>query len=185
MHIVYWCRPLTGQIGNIQKDSFCWIIFVLLLSLSMPIHTVRFLNTKPVPLIILHTMKWATSPWQTAGIYYVDSGCGVGTVPVRHTLQGSWMAQSQGGWSPHSSTRLTTRRKTSPECNCQRNCINTVLFSLVYPQAPLMKSKTLDLIQFDKLPAGQNASIAVMSYSWYDIEEALILNKDKKTIGMK
>ena len=59
----------------------------------------------------------------------------------------------------------------------QRNRIDTLLYSLVYPQAPLVKSKTIDLIQFDKLPAGQNASIAVMSFSGYDIEDALILNK--------
>lgn len=59
----------------------------------------------------------------------------------------------------------------------QRNRIDTLLYSLVYPQAPLVKSKTIDLIQFDKLPAGQNASIAVMSYTGYDIEDALILNK--------
>ena len=59
----------------------------------------------------------------------------------------------------------------------QRNRIDTMLYSLVYPQAPLVKSKTLDLIQFDKLPAGQNASVTVMSYSGYDIEDALILNK--------
>ena len=59
----------------------------------------------------------------------------------------------------------------------QRNRIDTVLYALVYPQAPLVKSRTLDLIQFDKLPGGQNASVAVMSYSGYDIEDALILNK--------
>lgn len=59
----------------------------------------------------------------------------------------------------------------------QRNRIDTLLYSLVYPQAPLVKTKTIDIIQFDKLPAGQNASIAVMSYSGYDIEDALILNK--------
>lgn len=59
----------------------------------------------------------------------------------------------------------------------QRNRIDTLLYSLVYPQIPLVKSKTIDLIQFDKLPAGQNASIAVMSFSGYDIEDALILNK--------
>ena len=59
----------------------------------------------------------------------------------------------------------------------QRNRIDTLLYSLVYPQAPLVKTRTIDLIQFDKLPAGQNASIAVMSYSGYDIEDALILNR--------
>ncbi|KAL9979151.1 hypothetical protein ACROYT_G016768 [Oculina patagonica] len=59
----------------------------------------------------------------------------------------------------------------------QRNRIDTLLYFLCYPQVPLVKTKTIDLIQFDKLPAGQNATVAVMSYSGYDIEDALILNK--------
>ncbi|KAI8791779.1 DNA-directed RNA polymerase III subunit RPC2 [Biomphalaria glabrata] len=59
----------------------------------------------------------------------------------------------------------------------QRNRIDTLLYFLAYPQAPLIKSKTIELINFDKLPAGQNATVAVMSYSGYDIEDALVLNK--------
>ncbi|KAL3881750.1 hypothetical protein ACJMK2_028145, partial [Sinanodonta woodiana] len=59
----------------------------------------------------------------------------------------------------------------------QRNRIDTLLYLLCYPQAPLVKSKTIELINFDKLPAGQNATVAVMSYSGYDIEDALIINK--------
>ncbi|CAH0557616.1 unnamed protein product [Brassicogethes aeneus] len=59
----------------------------------------------------------------------------------------------------------------------QKNRMDTLLYNLVYPQAPMCKTKSIELTNFDKLPAGQNATIAVMSYSGYDIEDALILNK--------
>lgn len=59
----------------------------------------------------------------------------------------------------------------------QLNRIDTLLYLMVYPQQPMVKTKTIELIQYDKLPAGQNATVAVMSYSGYDIEDALVLNK--------
>lgn len=55
--------------------------------------------------------------------------------------------------------------------------IDTLLYLMVYPQQPLVKTRTIELIHYDKLPAGQNATVAVMSYSGYDIEDALVLNK--------
>ena len=52
-----------------------------------------------------------------------------------------------------------------------------LIYTLIYPQKPLVKSRTLDLVNFDCMPGGQNACIAVMSYSGYDIEDAVVLNK--------
>jgi len=59
----------------------------------------------------------------------------------------------------------------------QFNRIDTLLLTLVYPQRPMVITKTIELIHYDKLPAGQNATVVVMSYSGYDIEDALVLNK--------
>ena len=43
--------------------------------------------------------------------------------------------------------------------------IDTLLYTMVYPQKPLVKTRTIELVKYDKLPAGQNAMVAVMSYS--------------------
>ncbi|KAI9800410.1 MAG: DNA-directed RNA polymerase III core subunit ret1 [Piccolia ochrophora] len=59
----------------------------------------------------------------------------------------------------------------------QLSRIDALLYLMVYPQKPLVKTRTIELIKYDKLPAGQNATVAVMSYSGYDIEDALVLNK--------
>jgi DNA-directed RNA polymerase III subunit RPC2 len=59
----------------------------------------------------------------------------------------------------------------------QFNRIDTLLYTLVYPQRPMVITKTIQLVHYDKLPAGQNATVVVMSYSGYDIEDALVLNK--------
>lgn len=56
--------------------------------------------------------------------------------------------------------------------------VDNVLYLLVYPQRQLCKSKTIELAGLDKLPAGHAASVAVMSYSGYDIEDAIIMNRN-------
>jgi DNA-directed RNA polymerase III subunit RPC2 len=55
--------------------------------------------------------------------------------------------------------------------------IDSILYLMVYPQKPMVKSRTIELTKYDHLPAGHNAMVAVMSYSGYDIEDALVLNK--------
>ncbi|XP_021801758.1 DNA-directed RNA polymerase III subunit 2-like isoform X1 [Prunus avium] len=55
--------------------------------------------------------------------------------------------------------------------------MDSLLYLLVYPQRPLLTTKTIELVGYDKLGAGQNATVAVMSYSGYDIEDAIVMNK--------
>ena len=68
-------------------------------------------------------------------------------------------------------------------CLNQYERFDTLLYSMVYPQKPMVKSRTLDLINFDQVPGGQNASLAVMSYSGYDIEDAIVLNRGSMDRG--
>lgn len=55
--------------------------------------------------------------------------------------------------------------------------MDTVLYVNVYPQRSLVTTRVVDLVHMDELPSGQNAVIAVMSYSGYDIEDAVVLNQ--------
>lgn len=41
-------------------------------------------------------------------------------------------------------------------CN-QMNRVDTLMFLLLYPQKPMVKTKTIELCNFEELPAGQNA----------------------------
>ncbi|EFN82912.1 DNA-directed RNA polymerase III subunit RPC2 [Harpegnathos saltator] len=59
----------------------------------------------------------------------------------------------------------------------QRKRMDTVMYNLVYPQAPIVRTKTSEMIKYNELPAGENAIVAIMSYGGYDIEDALVVNR--------
>lgn len=61
---------------------------------------------------------------------------------------------------------------------------DNMILQLNYTQRPMAASKTLDITKYNSIPAGINAMVAVMSYSGYDIEDALILNKGAIDRGM-
>lgn len=55
---------------------------------------------------------------------------------------------------------------------------------LHYPQKPLVKTRMLDVIGYNERPAGNNAILAVMSYTGYNMEDAIIMNKSSVERGM-
>ncbi|CAC9483967.1 putative DNA-directed RNA polymerase polypeptide [Leishmania infantum JPCM5] len=60
---------------------------------------------------------------------------------------------------------------------------DTVLLLGAYPQRPLCRTKAMSLTHYEKLGAGINAMVCVMSYSGYDIEDAQVYNKSSLDRG--
>ncbi|MHB8605321.1 MAG: DNA-directed RNA polymerase subunit B [Thermoplasmatota archaeon] len=48
---------------------------------------------------------------------------------------------------------------------------------LHYAQAPLVRTKGMDYVNFKRRPSGQNFVVAVVSYHGYNMEDAIIMNK--------
>ncbi|NP_001080005.1 polymerase (RNA) I polypeptide B L homeolog [Xenopus laevis] len=51
------------------------------------------------------------------------------------------------------------------------------LYRLQTPQSPLVRPSMYDYYEMDNYPVGTNAIVAVISYTGYDMEDAMVLNK--------
>ncbi|KAK4488645.1 hypothetical protein RD792_004414 [Penstemon davidsonii] len=58
------------------------------------------------------------------------------------------------------------------------------LYHLQTPQTPIVRTKTYEKYHIDDYPLGTNAIVAVLAYSGYDMEDAMVLNKSSVDRGM-
>ncbi|EUB58436.1 DNA-directed RNA polymerase I subunit RPA2 [Echinococcus granulosus] len=56
-------------------------------------------------------------------------------------------------------------------------------YRLLNPQSPLVRTKTYTKYDVDHYPLGFNAIVAVMSYTGYDMEDAMVINKSSYERG--
>lgn len=55
---------------------------------------------------------------------------------------------------------------------------------LIYPERPLVTTRGAELVGYSKRPSGQNAVVALISYTGYNMEDAVIINKASIERGM-
>ncbi len=55
---------------------------------------------------------------------------------------------------------------------------------MAYPERPLVTTRGISVVEYDKRPAGQNAIVALLTYTGYNMEDAIIMNKASIDRGM-
>ena len=58
------------------------------------------------------------------------------------------------------------------------------MYRIQTPQAPIVQNRANKLFGMDEYPNGTNAIVCVISYTGYDMEDAMILNKSSMSVGL-
>jgi DNA-directed RNA polymerase II subunit RPB2 len=64
------------------------------------------------------------------------------------------------------------------------NRMDTLAHILTYPQKPLLQTKIMKYINYEEKPQGVNAMVAIMSYTGYNQEDSIIMNKSAIDRGL-
>lgn len=62
--------------------------------------------------------------------------------------------------------------------------LDSMAFVLYYPQRPLIMPRTAWYLNYGNLPSGMNATVAILSYTGFNQEDAIIINKGSIDRGM-
>jgi len=65
-----------------------------------------------------------------------------------------------------------------------QNRMDTIAYVLTYLMKPLVRTKTMKYMNYDKMPCGQMAMVAIMSYSGYNQEDSIMMNKSAIDRGL-
>ncbi|XP_047136154.1 DNA-directed RNA polymerase I subunit RPA2 isoform X2 [Hydra vulgaris] len=68
-------------------------------------------------------------------------------------------------------------------CQALKHRSDNKMYKIQTPQAPLVRNKTYSEYGVDNFPLGTNAVVAVISYTGYDMEDAMIINKSSLERG--
>lgn len=62
--------------------------------------------------------------------------------------------------------------------------LDSLLHVMTYPQRPIVRTDVSEMFHFDKMPAGQNFVVAILSYKGYNMEDAIVINQSSIERGL-
>lgn len=102
------------------------------------------------------------------------------------SLLASLIPYSDFNQSPRNMYCCQMKKQTmGTACHSLKYRSENKMYTITTPQTPFCRNEIYDKFKLDEYPLGTNAVVAVISYTGYDMEDALILNKSSVERGFK